>query len=236
MAKDWWIDEETTDRHVADLIVEALDADEDWDEFEEFSDAHDSIPVALMDGMWWVLDSRGLKSWETGVTADDTTEEASTLGELASALNLSPSTLAADYGWPSDSWPIEFYEKKFSKVSKAVKRRMKRMQDARREAREEARLEREEVELFDREQREERAKERGETLTYAPGGMTVEQAAFFLGMPEDSQTVRLYVTRMLDTKEALRRARKITHRHESTDYERLLAAGIDRDTARALIE
>jgi hypothetical protein len=238
MKKDWWLDEEATDKYVARLIVATLDGDGEWDEFEEFADAHDPIPVTMSQGRWWVTDSRGNAVWEIGVTSNDVDGkdgEKSTIGEIANSLNLTSSTLAADYGWPSDSWPLSYYERNFPSVARAMARYERRRADERQEAREEALMAREEMELFDRETREGHAQERGETLVYAPHGTTVEQAAELLGMPEDSQTVRLYVTRMLDLREALRRARVITHRHESTDYDRLLAAGIDRDTARHLI-
>jgi hypothetical protein len=239
MKKDWWLDDEATDKYVARLIVATLDGDREWDEFEGFAGAHAPIPVTITRGEWWATDSRGHAVWGLGVTSDDVDGEdgeESTIGEIANALNLSPSTLAADYGWPSDSWPLSYYEPKFPSVARAVARYERRRVKEREESREEARAARTEVELSDRETREEHAQERGEALVYAPHGTTVKQAAELLGMPEDSQTVRLYTGRMLDLKEALRRASVITHRHESTDYDKLLAAGIDRDTARQIIQ
>lgn len=238
-SKEWWRDEEATDRHVARLIIERLGEGEGegWDEFEEFDDAYASVPVSLdrKTGKWMVLSRKS--SWETGVTVGDVSDaRVTTVGELANKLNLSPSTLAADYGWPSTSWPLEYYSERSPAVARAVAARALRRDGELRDAAEERRFIREDQDAYDRDEARWQAEQRGETLIYAPSGMTREQAGDFLGMPEDSQTVGLFVSKMIDMKEALRRARKITHRHESTDYEYLLAMGVDRDTARLMVE
>ncbi|MCX7933849.1 MAG: DUF2293 domain-containing protein, partial [Planctomycetota bacterium] len=66
--------------------------------------------------------------------------------------------------------------------------------------------------------------------------MTREEVAAMLGLPIDSRTVQDVMDGAIDLKTARRRADRIAHRHEETDYDDLLARGIDRDTARMIIE
>jgi hypothetical protein len=63
-----------------------------------------------------------------------------------------------------------------------------------------------------------------------------ERLADELGMPSDSQTVALALSGAIGMDEAKRRAEKIRHRHENTNYDSLLAAGVDRDEARLCCE
>lgn len=233
--KDWWLDEDHEKKYVSSLIVSTLDADEGWDEFESFSEHYDAVPVVIHEGQYYAATSAGKPAWETGVSVEDAGEGLTSIGELASALNLEPWSLAADYGWPSSSWPLSAYET-IPKVARAIRRYEKRREEELEEARKEARSEREERETFEREEREDRAAERGEKLYYAPRGMTREQAADLLDMPNDSRTVDQYVRGVIDTATALRRAARIRHRHEKTDYDALLRAGWRKEDARAIIE
>lgn len=98
------------------------------------------------------------------------------------------------------------------------------------ERREMARLAREENEIMDRDE----AERRGEAVEYCDHD-SIEAAARELGMPEDSETARLYYDRKIHRSEAVRRAAIIVRRHEDTDYDLLLASGMDRDTAREMI-
>jgi hypothetical protein len=63
-----------------------------------------------------------------------------------------------------------------------------------------------------------------------------ERLADELGMPSDSQTVALALGGVIGMDEAKRRAEKIRFRHENTNYDSLLAAGVDRDEARLVCE
>ena len=103
-----------------------------------------------------------------------------------------------------------------------------------REERAQARADDEDAEIHAREEMETRAVERGETVTYCCAA-SVEEAADEIGMPAGSDTARLYYTRKIHRAEAMRRAAKISRRHEGTDYDHMLHRGIDRDTARDLI-
>lgn len=109
--------------------------------------------------------------------------------------------------------------------------------ERRRQEREDAEYHRamdDEMAIHDRYELELQAIERGETPIYCEAE-TLEAAADEIGMPADSQTARLYYERLIHRAEAERRAAKISHRHEDTDYDAMLGAGMDRDTARDLI-
>lgn len=119
--QDWWVSEARERKYVSDLIVLTLDADEEWDEFEMFSEHYDDVPVVVHDGQYYIATSDGKPVRETGVSAEEAGEGLITVGTLAEALNLEPWTLAADYGWPISSWPIEAYMK-IPKVAAAIRR------------------------------------------------------------------------------------------------------------------
>lgn len=72
--------------------------------------------------------------------------------------------------------------------------------------------------------------------TDAPVESRIEEIAAALGMPEDSRTVREVASGQLDMEEAMERAERIRFRHEKTEYDALLRSGVDRDTAREIIE
>lgn len=61
-------------------------------------------------------------------------------------------------------------------------------------------------------------------------------AAGLLGIPENSQTVRRYVAGEIDIQEAKRIAEIVAHRHEKTDYDTLLENGVDKETARQIMQ
>lgn len=63
----------------------------------------------------------------------------------------------------------------------------------------------------------------------------IAKAAKLLGMPERSLTVLDFVAGRISLEEATAAAERISHRHEKTDYDSLLASGVDRDTAREMI-
>jgi hypothetical protein len=244
MKKDWWAgDEEDEEQHAADMIFDR--GVREWSEkgTNEFNEEYEGVPVRLIRGEWRVVDSAGEEAWDTGVMAEEVADngEIGTVGQLADWADLegldgTPSNLAYMKGWPMHSWPLDLLAKKFPEVRNLLKEAEAEEKVARKELKEEMEFERLEAEAVRQEEREERMREMGIELRYAPKGMTREEASAFLDMPPDSQTVDLYVRGLLDEDEALRRAAKIRHRHEETSYEELLRRGFSKEDARAIIE
>jgi hypothetical protein len=63
----------------------------------------------------------------------------------------------------------------------------------------------------------------------------IKAEADAIGVLKGSRTWRAYRAGEIDADEAARIGRITTARHEATDYDALLASGVDRETARELI-
>lgn len=64
----------------------------------------------------------------------------------------------------------------------------------------------------------------------------LDAVAASLGLPPGSRTAEWLARGEISRAEAERIAGVVTRRHENTDYDALLAAGVDRDTAREIAE
>lgn len=216
----------------AERVVE----DEDSEVDAAFDYAYGPAKVEVRDGEFWLVD--GGEEFETGVTVEDVEEhgladvsEVETLSDLASATNRNPSDLACDEGW--DCYPVTVVEiaSKCEVTAKAIADAKQEAAEQEHERREEAKAAAEEDELYEKEMAEQIAMDRGEEIEYCDAE-TLEEAAAEIGMPSDSQTARKYFEGKLHRGEALRRARKISWRHEQSDYESLLDAGYLKEDAR----
>ncbi len=227
------------DRRVYDAIREHIDpiAAGKLNEYGLFDMAYGPLPVKYKDGEWRIPAPMYM---DTGVTDKSALWRGSrprTLGQLASALRLDPWSLALDYGWPE--WMIDadafIKDHGLAGLGGELAAARREIADQAREEADYQRFIKEEGELADKEENEARDAARGVVIEYSDAA-SLKEAADELGMPQDSETVRLYYERKLHKAEALRRAGVIIARHEDTDYDALLARGIDRDTARAMIQ
>lgn len=215
--------------------AECLVEDEDSAADAAFDYAYGPAQVELRGGEFWLVDCG--EEFQTGVTVwdveehDAEIEEIETLFDLAGATNRTPANVACDEGW--DCYPVTVSEiaSKSETAAKAIADAKEEAADQERERRKEAKASAEEDELYEKEMAEEIALSRGETVEYCEVE-TLEDAAAEIGMPVDSQTTRKYFEGLLHRGEALRRARKISWRHEESDYESLLESGYSKEEAR----
>lgn len=222
----------TTDEIIAATIIENSDtiAAGEMSGFDLFDAVYGPMPIRLENGEWCVVSP---DHFATGVTAGEVAEldEPATLDDLCSALNLSPWSLAADYGWDETELDADACDS--PAAIDALSQSRRELAEYERQERDRIESELDDAEQMEAEERACRAAERGERLEFF-SGETLDDAANELGMPDDSETARLYYERKLDRSEAMRRAAKIIHRHTMTDYDDLLSRGIDRETAREI--